>query len=106
MYQYALDHVSIYGIDRLDEENAENMYKMFVNLRRHLLPKECQLYMENSPNSFAQNTSMAHQRTTADLCFYCEGFNNFFLIFKIVVFVPLMKYQDWSLKLLVNDLRH
>ncbi len=28
----ALDHVSMYGTDLLDEENAENMYRMFVNL--------------------------------------------------------------------------
>ncbi len=28
----ALDHVSIYGTDLSDEENAENMYQMFVNL--------------------------------------------------------------------------
>jgi hypothetical protein len=28
----ALDRVSMYGIDLSDEENAENMYQMFVNL--------------------------------------------------------------------------
>ena len=28
----ALDHVSMYGTDLSDEENAENMYWMFVNL--------------------------------------------------------------------------
>jgi hypothetical protein len=28
----ALDHVSMYGTDLSDEENAENMYKLFVNL--------------------------------------------------------------------------
>ncbi len=28
----ALDHVSIYGTDLSDEENTENMYRMFVNL--------------------------------------------------------------------------
>ncbi len=28
----ALDHVSLYGTDLSDEENAENMYQMFVNL--------------------------------------------------------------------------
>jgi hypothetical protein len=28
----ALDHVSMYGTDLSDEENAENMYQMFVNL--------------------------------------------------------------------------
>jgi hypothetical protein len=28
----ALDHVPMYGTDRSDEENAENMYQMFVNL--------------------------------------------------------------------------
>ncbi len=28
----ALDHVSMYGTELSDEENAENMYKMFVNL--------------------------------------------------------------------------
>jgi hypothetical protein len=28
----ALDHVPIYGTDLSDEENAENMYQMFVNL--------------------------------------------------------------------------
>ncbi len=27
-----LDHVSMYGTDLSDEENAENMYQMFVNL--------------------------------------------------------------------------
>ncbi len=27
----ALDHVSMYGTDLSDEENAENMYQMFVN---------------------------------------------------------------------------
>ncbi len=28
----ALDHVSMYGTDLSDEENTENMYRMFVNL--------------------------------------------------------------------------
>ena len=28
----ALDHVSVYGTDLSDEENADNMYQMFVNL--------------------------------------------------------------------------
>ncbi len=28
----ALDHVSMYGTDLSDEETAENMYQMFVNL--------------------------------------------------------------------------
>ncbi len=28
----ALDHVSMYGTDLSDEENAENMYQMFLNL--------------------------------------------------------------------------
>ncbi len=28
----ALDHVSMYGTDLSDEENAENLYQMFVNL--------------------------------------------------------------------------
>ncbi len=28
----ALDHVSMYGTDLSDEENADNMYQMFVNL--------------------------------------------------------------------------
>jgi hypothetical protein len=27
-----LDHVSMYGTDLSDEENAENIYRMFVNL--------------------------------------------------------------------------
>ncbi len=29
----ALDHVSMNGTDLSDEENAENMYQMFVNLQ-------------------------------------------------------------------------
>ncbi len=28
----ALDHVSMYGTDLSDENHAENMYQMFVNL--------------------------------------------------------------------------
>ncbi len=28
----ALDHLSMYGADLSDEENTENMYRMFVNL--------------------------------------------------------------------------
>ena len=28
----ALDHVSMYGTDRSDEDHEENMYQMFVNL--------------------------------------------------------------------------
>ncbi len=30
------------------------MYKMFVNLLAEVIFKECQGYMKNSPNSFAQ----------------------------------------------------
>ncbi len=40
----ALDHVSMYGTDLLDEENAENMYQMFVNHLAEVitqLGKEC-----------------------------------------------------------------
>ena len=41
----ALDHASMYGTDLSDEENAENMYQMFVNLPAEvitvIIPKEC-----------------------------------------------------------------
>jgi hypothetical protein len=33
----ALDHVSMYGIDFSDEENAENMYQIFVNLPAEII---------------------------------------------------------------------
>ncbi len=33
----ALDHVSIYGTNLSDEENAENMYRMFVNLQARVI---------------------------------------------------------------------
>ncbi len=56
----ALDHVSMY------EENAENMYQMFVN------------------------TSMTNQITKVDRWLNCVGFNNVLSIFRIVVFGLLM----------------
>ncbi len=33
----ALDHVSMYGTDLSDEEHAENMYQMFVNLPEEVI---------------------------------------------------------------------
>jgi hypothetical protein len=36
----ALDHVSMYGTDLSDEENAENMYQMFVNLPAEVITQE------------------------------------------------------------------
>jgi hypothetical protein len=33
----ALDHVSMYGTDLSDEENTENMYRMFVNLQAEVI---------------------------------------------------------------------
>jgi hypothetical protein len=95
----ALDHVSMYGTDLSDEKNVENMYRMFLNLLveviSNLSPKECQLYMDNTPNSFAQNTSMTNHITKVDLWLYRVGFNNVSLIFRIAVFGLLMNYQDW-----------
>jgi hypothetical protein len=41
----ALDHVSMYRTDLSDEENAENMHQMFVNLPAEVIPKECLCYM-------------------------------------------------------------
>ncbi len=35
----ALDHVTMYGTDISDEENAENMYQMFVNLPAEVITK-------------------------------------------------------------------
>ncbi len=49
---------------------------------------------DNSPNSFAQNTSMANQINKVDFYLYCVGFNNVLSIFKIVVFGPVMKFAD------------
>ncbi len=37
----ALDHVSMYGTDLSDEDDAENMYQMFVNLPAEVITKEC-----------------------------------------------------------------
>jgi hypothetical protein len=38
---------------------------------------------------------MANQTKRVDLWLYCEGYNNVLSRFKIVVFGPLMNYQDW-----------
>ncbi len=55
----ALDHVSMYGTDLSDEDYAENMYQMFVNLPAEVITQG--VSMPNSPNSFAQNTSRMNQ---------------------------------------------
>ena len=75
-----LDHVSMYGTDLSDEENAENMYQMFVNLPAKVI---------------RQSGSLALMRGINDLS-----------ISKFVVFWLPMSYQDWWLKLQVIDLRH
>ncbi len=36
----ALDHVLTYGTDLSDEENAENMYQVFVNLPTEVITQE------------------------------------------------------------------
>jgi hypothetical protein len=36
----ALDHVSMYGTDLSDEENTENMCRMFVNLPAEVITQE------------------------------------------------------------------
>jgi hypothetical protein len=55
----ALDHVSMYGIDLSDEEHAENMYQMFVNLPAEVI---------------TQGVSMIHAKFTE--CFRAEYFND------------------------------
>ncbi len=54
----ALDHVSMYGTDLSDEENAENMYEMFVNLQAEVI---------------TQGVSMIHVEFSK---FFCAEFFN------------------------------
>jgi hypothetical protein len=89
----ALDHVSMYGTDLSGEENTENMYRMFVSLPAEVITQGMSMIHENSPNSFAQNTSMANRIKRVDLWLYC---NHVLSRFKIVVFGLLMSYQDSS----------
>ena len=48
----ALDHVSMYGTDLLDEENAENMYQMFVNLPAEVITQGVSKIHEEFSKSF------------------------------------------------------
>jgi hypothetical protein len=90
----ALDHVSMYGTDLSDEENAENIYQMFVNLPAEVITQGVSRTHEEFSKP-VQNSSMTNQITKVDLWLYCVGFNNVLSIFRIVVFGLLMNYQDW-----------
>jgi hypothetical protein len=63
----ALDHASMYGTDLSDEENAENMYQMFVNLPAEVITQGVSMIHAKFSNFFAQNTSMANQLNKVDL---------------------------------------
>ncbi len=56
----ALDHVSMYGTDLSGEENAENMYQMFVNLPAEVITKGVSRIHE-------EFTSTTNQITKVDL---------------------------------------
>jgi hypothetical protein len=91
----ALDHVSMYGTDLSDEENAEDMYRMFVNFPADVItPGVFMIHVEFS-KFFRAEYFNANQLNEVDLWPYCVGFSNILSIFKIVVFGLLMSYQYW-----------
>jgi hypothetical protein len=64
----ALDHVSMYGTDLSDEENAENMSQMFVNLPAEVITQGVSMIHVEFVKFFrAEYISMANQLNEADL---------------------------------------
>ncbi len=92
----ALDHVSMYGTDLSDEENAQNMYQMFVNLPAEVITQGVSMiHAEFSKFLRAEYFNGESTRQGGSLALM-RGIQIIFLsIFKIVVFGPLMSDQDW-----------
>jgi hypothetical protein len=96
-----LDHVSMCGTHHSDEENAENMSRMFLNLSAEVITQGVSMihgefskffgaeYFDDESNN--KGGPLALLRGIQQ----CLGFNNVLLIFRIVVFRLLMNYQDW-----------
>ena len=57
----------MYGTDLSDEENADDMYQMFVNLPAEVITQGVSMIHAEFSNSFAQNTSMTNQLNKVDL---------------------------------------
>ncbi len=65
----ALDHVSMYGTDLSDEENAENMYQMFANLPAEVITQGVSMKHAECSKFFRAGYLMANQLNEVDLWF-------------------------------------
>ncbi len=91
----AIDHVSMYGTDLSDEGNAENMYRMFVNLPAEVITQGVSIiHTEFSKFFRAEYFNDESTERGGSLAIMC-GIQQCLLIFRIVVFGLLMSYQDW-----------
>ena len=85
----------MYGTDLSDEENAENMYQMFVNLPAEVITQGVSMIHGEFSKFFRAEYFNGESNKQGESLALLGGFNNGLLIFKIIMFGLLVNYQEW-----------
>jgi hypothetical protein len=101
----------MYGIDLSDEENAENVYKMFVNLPAEVITQGVSMIHVDFSKFFRAEYFNDESKNNGGPLSLLSGIKQCFIdipnrCVRAIDEVCQMNYQDWSLNLRVNDLRH
>ena len=91
----APDHVSMYGTDLSDEENTENMYRMFVNLAAEVITQGVSMIHGEFSEFFRTEYFNGESNKTGGILAILRGIQQCFIEIQIVEFGLLMSYQDW-----------
>jgi hypothetical protein len=84
----ALDHESMYGTDLSEEENTENMYRMFVKLLAEVITQGMSMRHGEFSKFFRTEYFNGESNKQSGPLAILRGI-------QLVVFGPLMSYQDW-----------
>ncbi len=85
----------MYGTDLSDEENAENIYRMFANLPAEVITQGVSMiHVEFSKFFRAEYFNDESNKQGGSLAFL-RGIQQCFIYIQTVVFLLLMNYQGW-----------
>ncbi len=102
----ALDHVLMYGTDLPDEENTENMYRMFVNLPAQVITQEVSMIHGKFSKFFpAENLNGISKKQGGPLALL-RWIQQCFIEIQNRCVRATDELSRLVIELLVNDLRH
>jgi hypothetical protein len=91
----ALDHVSMYRTDLSDEENTENMYRMYANLPAEVITQGVSMIHEEFSKFFRAEYFNGESNNQGGPLALLRGIQQCFIDIQNRCFRLLMNYQDW-----------